>query len=211
MQNVYASDGLSASVLVLNRFYMAVHVVNARRAFGLLFRDLAEVVHWEDGQYANYDFESWQEISEIRCEEKQPHEDWIRSVNFEIQVPRVIRLYRYDRVPRRTLRFNRRNVLARDNHHCQYCDRWFPTSQLSLDHVIPRSQNGPTTWDNVVTACLSCNAKKGGRTPHQAHMNLVKKPAKPTHSPLLAMKLDSPKYESWRTFLQGAKWSVDMA
>ena len=80
---------LNSSVLVLNRLYMAVHVVNVRRAFGLLLRELAEVIHIEDGQYANYDFESWREISELQAEFKEPHEDWMRSVNFEIHVPRV--------------------------------------------------------------------------------------------------------------------------
>ena len=73
---------LSASVLVLNRFYMAVHVVNVRRAFGLLFRDLAEVIHLQEGQYANYNFESWREISELKASFKEPHEDWISARQF---------------------------------------------------------------------------------------------------------------------------------
>ncbi len=81
-------SGLSCSVLVLNRLYMAVHVVNVRRAFGLLCRELAEVVHLEDGRFAAYSFESWREMSELRADCKQPHDDWIRAVNFEIQVPR---------------------------------------------------------------------------------------------------------------------------
>ncbi len=112
---------LGASVLVLNRFYMAVHVVNVRRAFGLLCRDLAEVIHFQEGQYANYNFDSWREVSELRASFKEPHEDWISSVNFEIQVPRVIRLLAFDRVPKQTIRFNRRNVFARDGNRCQYC------------------------------------------------------------------------------------------
>ncbi|HET6879373.1 MAG TPA: HNH endonuclease, partial [Pirellulales bacterium] len=103
-----ATEALSASVLVLNRFYMAVHVVSVRRAFALLCRELAEVVHIEQGQYANYTFESWREISELKASFKTPHDDWIRSVNFEIQVPRVIRLLFYDRLPKQTIRFNRR-------------------------------------------------------------------------------------------------------
>src|SRR4249919_215529 len=111
---------LSSSVLVLNRYYMAVHVVNVRRALGLLFRDLAEVIHFEEGQYANYNFESWREISAMRAAFKRQHEDWIRAINFELQAPRVIRLFSYDRVPRQTLRFNRRNLFARDGNHCQY-------------------------------------------------------------------------------------------
>ena len=192
---------LSANVLVLNRYFVAVHVVNVRRTLGLLFRQMAEVIHQEDGQFANYDFESWVIVSELRAEDKQPHEDWIRAVNFELQVPRVIRLLRFERVPQQSLRFNRRNLLARDGHRCQYCQRNFPPGQLSLDHVFPRSRGGQTTWDNVVTSCLKCNVQKGGRTPKEAHMKLLTKPKKPKVSPLLVNKLDNPKYKSWQPFL----------
>jgi 5-methylcytosine-specific restriction endonuclease McrA len=207
--NLYTRDALSSSVLVLNRFFLAIHVITARRAFSLLYRELAEVIHLEDGQYANYDFDSWREMSELRADEKQPHDDWIRAVNFVIQVPRVIRLYRFDRIPRRKVRFSRRNLFARDSFQCQYCSRELPPAQLSVDHVVPRSRGGETVWDNVVTCCLRCNVKKGGRTPQEAHMKLVRRPYKPRHNPLLAMKIDSPKYRCWQTFVQSAHWSVE--
>jgi 5-methylcytosine-specific restriction endonuclease McrA len=210
MSTVAAADPLGASVLVLNRLYMAIHVVNVRRAFVLLCRDLAEVVHLEEGQFANYNFDSWREISELKAQFKEPHEDWIRSVNFEIQVPRVIRLLCYDRVPKQTVRFNRRNIFARDGNRCQYCGKRFPTSELSLDHVVPRSRGGDTNWENVVCSCVKCNVRKGGRTPQEAHMTLVKHPVKPKRSPLLAIKLGNPKYQSWKTFLDNAYWSVDL-
>jgi 5-methylcytosine-specific restriction endonuclease McrA len=199
---------LQASVLVLNRLYMAVHVVGVRRAFALLCRELAEVVHWEQDTFANYSFESWREVSKLRASVKQPQEDWIRAVNFEVQVPRVIRLVHYDRLPKQSLHLNRRNVLARDEHLCQYCGRHFPIQQLSLDHIIPRSRGGATTWENVVCACLACNVKKGGRTPHEAKMRLVRRPAKPRRNPLLLLKLSNPKYESWRTWLDGVYWEI---
>ena len=205
-----SADPLAASVLVLNRFYAAIHVVNVRRAFGLLFRDLAEVVHVSDGQYANYDFESWREISEVRANFKTPEDDWIRAVNFEIQVPRVIRLLSYERVPKHTIRFNRRNIFARDSNRCQYCGKRFSTSELSLDHVVPRSRGGDTSWENIVCSCVRCNVKKGGRTPLEAHMRLIKPPVKPKRSPLLTIKLGNPKYESWKSFLDNAYWSVDL-
>ena len=208
MASAERAHPLSASVLVLNRLYMAVHVVGARRAFGLLCRNIAEVVHLEEGQYANYDFESWREISELRADEKQPDEDWIRAVSFEIQVPRVIRLLFYDRLPRRSLRLNRQTILARDGYRCQYCGRRMPGAQLSVDHVIPRSREGQTTWENVVCACLSCNVKKGGRTPKEAHMSLVRKPVRPQRSPLLVHKLSNPTSPSWKTWLGGACWEV---
>lgn len=206
-----AGEALSASVLVLNRMYLAVHVISVRRALSLLCRELAEVIHIEDGgSYANYNFESWREISELKREFKEPHEDWIRSVNFELQVPRVIRLMIYDRLPRQTIRFNRRNIFARDGNRCQYCGKRFATSELSLDHVHPRSQGGDTTWHNIVCCCVKCNVKKGGRTPEQAHMHLIKAPVKPKRSPMLTVKLGNPKYESWKSFLDNAYWSVDL-
>lgn len=205
------TGGLASNVLVLNRFYIAVHVVNVRRSLTLLYRELAEVIHLENGQYANYDFESWLVISELQTDEKQPYADWILAVNFELQVPRVIRLLQYDRIPRQSLRFNRRNLLARDGHRCQYCSRHLPATQLSLDHVMPRSRGGMTTWENVVCCCVSYNVKKGGRTPKEARMKLHTKPTKPKFSPLLANKLNNPKYRSWRTFLPHAAESVDVA
>lgn len=202
---------LAVSVLVLNRFYMAIHVVNVRRGLGLLFRELAEVIHLEDGQYANYDFDTWRMVSEMNSEDRSAHEDWIRAVNFDLQIPRVIRLLHYDRVPKQTLRFNRRNLLARDGHRCQYCRRNLPNSQLSLDHVLPRSRGGETTWENIVCCCVTCNVKKGGRTPKEARMKLLTKPAKPKFSPLLASKLMNPKYECWRTFFPQVASATDVA
>jgi len=210
--NPSASGALGASVLVLNRSYMAIHVINVRRAFGLMLRELAEVIHIEDGRYANYDFATWREISELKAayEGRGENEDWIRSVNFEIQVPRVIRLLFYDRIPKQKLRLNRRNIFARDGNRCQYCGKVFPSGELSFDHVLPRSRGGDTTWENIVCACVSCNVRKGGRTPNEAGMKLVRQPARPKQSPLLTVKLGNPKYESWKTFLAGAYWSVDL-
>ena len=156
-----SSEAINSSVLVLNRFYQAVHIINVRRAFALLFRDLAEVIHIDPGgQYSNYNFESWREISVLKSQFKEPHEDWIRSVQFEIQVPRVVRLLGYDRLPKQVVRFNRRNLFARDSNRCQYCGKRFPTVELSLDHVVPRSRGGQHTWENLAAACKPCNLRK---------------------------------------------------
>ena len=205
------NSALDASVLVLNKLFMAVHVISVRRAFCLLFKELAEVVSLEDGQFATYDFATWREVSEYRALNfRQEDDDWVRTVSTEIQAPRVIRLTGYDRMPRQTVKFNRRNIFARDNNQCQYCGKRFPTSELSLDHVSPRSQGGVASWDNIVCACVSCNVKKGGRTPKEAHMHLIRKPEKPKRSPMLNLKLTHSKYQSWRTFLDSAYWSVEL-
>jgi len=201
---------LNNSVLILNRHYMAIRVVTARRAFILLYREAAEVIDIEEGQFSNYDFESWCELSQLRLEEKRRHDDWVRAVNFEIQLPRIVRLIRFDRQHVSTLRLNRRNLLARDGHCCQYCGQSLPASQLSLDHVLPRSRGGPTTWENIVASCVRCNTKKGSRTPREARMRLMSKPKKPTHNPMLTVKLGNPKYESWKTFLPRGSWLMDV-
>ena len=202
---------LESSVLVLNKMFMAVHVISVRRAFCLLAKQQAEVVSVEEGQYLSYDFESWAELSAFRAQFfRDEHDDWVRTPTVEIQAPRVIRLLEYDKVPRQAVKFNRRNIFARDNNQCQYCGRKFIMSELSLDHVVPRSQGGGTTWDNIVCACVECNVRKGGRTPRQANLTLIRKPEKPKRSPMLNIKLSQKKYHTWQTFLDSAYWSVEL-
>jgi 5-methylcytosine-specific restriction endonuclease McrA len=206
-----ASPALDASVLVLNKLYMAMHVISVRRAFCLLVKDLAEVVTIDDGYYQSYDFQSWREVSEARAAFKGPDDDFIRTVHFEIQVPRIIRLLGYDRLPRQRVKFNRRNIFARDGNRCQYCGKKFATSDLSLDHVVPRSRGGLASWQNIVCACLKCNVRKGGRTPREAGMHLIRDPIEPRTSPVLGLKLSHGKYRSWKAFLDNAYWSVELS
>ena len=108
------------------------------------------------------------------------------------------------------MKFNRRNVFARDANRCQYCNRRFPTSELTLDHVVPRSRGGGTTWDNLVCACVACNSRKGGRSPREAGLKLVRKPERPKRNPLLQLTLGSPRYKSWRQFVSDAYWDVEL-
>jgi len=202
--------GLAAKVLVLNKLYVAVRVISARRAFSLLARELAEVIHVDDGQYVSYDLSSWAEVSELRRAFEPDRHDWVRTVRFEIAVPKIIRLFGYDRLPDQHVKLNRRNLFARDRNLCQYCGRHFATSELSIDHVIPRAQGGGDTWENLVCACVRCNARKGGRTPDQAHMTLVRKPFRPKRNPMISIRLGQEKYESWKAFLDNAYWSVEL-
>jgi len=189
---------------------MAIRIVGAKRAFSLLCRELAEVVSLEEGSYSNYDFESWCEISQLRRQFEPDGHDWVSTVNFHIAVPRIIRLLFYDRLPRTEVKFNRRNIFARDKNRCQYCGKRFPTSELSLDHVVPRSMGGGTVWTNIVCACAKCNVRKGGRTPKQAGMKLIKRPLRPKHNPLVHIHLGHERYRSWKQFLDHAYWSVEL-
>ncbi|HUS46845.1 MAG TPA: HNH endonuclease [Phycisphaerae bacterium] len=205
-----AQSVLDSHVLVLNKHYAAVRVISARRAFCMLFKEIAEIISLEDEQYISYDFDSWREVSELRARYEREHHDWVRCVRFELAVPRIIRLLFYDRLPRQPVKFNRRNIYARDRNRCQYCGRRHPTSELSLDHVVPRSRGGGATWDNVVCCCVKCNVRKGGRVPEEAGMKLVTAPIKPRRSPVLALRLTSDKYASWRQFLDTAYWNVEL-
>jgi len=202
-------SGLDCNVLVLNKHYMPIRIVGARRAFSLLFRKLAEVVACEQGVYANYDFQSWCEVSQFK-NRFEPDGDWVSCVNLYIAVPRIIRLLFYDRLPRSEIKFNRRNIFARDKNTCQYCGKKQPTNELSLDHIIPKSAGGKSNWENIVCACTSCNAKKGGRTPKQAGMTLVTRAVKPKHNPLVHLHLGSQRYRSWKQFIDNAYWSVEL-
>ncbi len=202
---------LGGNILLLNRFYMAVHVISVRRGLVLLYRELAEVIHVERGRFSNHDFESWLEISEFFASEPNASSlrDFVRSVNFQIEVPRVLRLFGYEKAHNCIVRFNRRNLFARDANRCQYCGQKFPFDQLSFDHVIPQSRGGKTTWENVVCCCLRCNGRKGNRTPEEAAMRLIRRPCKPKTNPILTLKLQNPKYESWRSFLGGGPAAFD--
>ncbi len=198
------SMALQLNVLVLNRMYLAIHVISVRRAFCLLCKEMAEVINIEDGTYMAYDFDSWRENSELRVElaVQDEDDDWILAVNFPIQAPRVIRLLQYDRIPKNPVKFSRRNVFLRDENHCQYCDKKFRSHHLSLDHVIPRSRGGKTTWENIVCACRKCNVRKGGRTPHEAGMSLRRSPIRPKRNPILSHQLGTKKYACWKNFIR---------
>jgi len=204
---------LESSVLVLNKFFAAVHIVNAKRAFTMLCKESAEVVSIDDGQYNSYDFTSWVDVFAFKAECELPDEDRYESIktfSLEVRVPKIIRLVVYDKLPKATVKFNRKNIFARDKNRCQYCGKKVPTSELSLDHVIPRTQGGTSNWKNIVCACTNCNKHKGGRRPEEAGMKLICKPVKPNHCPLIQLKLGSNKYNSWKQFLNNAYWSAPL-
>jgi 5-methylcytosine-specific restriction endonuclease McrA len=103
----------------------------------------------------------------------------VRSVSHEFAVPNVVRLDRYIHAPRRRVVLSKRNVLKRDNHQCQYCGR--RDNKLTIDHVVPRTKGGQSTWENMVCACASCNNRKGEHRPEQMGMYLLSKPKRPNN------------------------------
>ena len=181
-----------AAVLVLNRSYLPIHVTSVRRAFSLVYQGVARVV---DEQYETFDFHSWRDLA-IRA-----GDDSIGVVGGLIRVPRVILLTAFDRVPKRHVRYSRVNVFTRDRYTCQYCGARPPRSQLNLDHVVPRALGGKTSWENVVCSCVDCNRRKGGRTPQQARLRLLRRPSRPRWTPLVNIAASQPRHAEWRPFL----------
>jgi 5-methylcytosine-specific restriction endonuclease McrA len=196
---------LNSSVLVLNRSFLPIHVTSVRRAFTLLYQGIARAVNEE---YRTFDFETWQQLAVARDMES------IGSVRGRIRVPRVIVLTTFDRIPKRHVRFSRLNIYARDAFTCQYCGRRPPRSELNLDHVVPRSLGGRSTWQNVVCSCLDCNRRKGGRTPKQARLRLQRKPTRPHWTPFVSLMLANVRYKEWRPFLNvvdASYWHTELA
>lgn len=192
---------VDGAVLVLNSLYQAIQVTGVRRAFRLFYAGRAHAVA---DDFRTYGFEHWCSL---------PVRDGhgvIHTPSRTILIPRVIQLLRYDRVPRRDVRFTRRNVFYRDRNRCQYCGRVFPQRLLNLDHVVPLSRGGTSSWENVVCACVECNCRKGNRTPDEAGMTLVRRPRKPSTQPGLAASWVNGGHEQWREFLEASPWSIEL-
>ena len=193
---------LNTKVLVLNRSYLPIHITVVRRALSLLYQGVAHAV---DEQYRTFDFASWADLA--------AEEDTIGLVDRAIRVPRVILLQGYDRIPRRYVRFSRFNIYARDANRCQYCGRQYPRAELNLDHVVPRSRGGTSVWENVVCSCHRCNRLKGGRTPAEAGMRLVRQPRRPQWTPFMTETYSLRRYKEWMPFLSAvdaAYWNTEL-
>jgi 5-methylcytosine-specific restriction endonuclease McrA len=187
---------LARPVLVLNKFYMALDVVTARRAIVLLYIDHAEVIEISGGRYETFGFGGWLEKST-----RASADNAIHTVSLSIEVPMVVRLKECGRLPQRKVALTRKNVLMRDNHRCQYCGRRLPPSQLSLDHVIPLSRGGRESWTNIVCACFECNSRKGGRNPSEVGMKLRNAPRTPDFNQAIRSKLPPDRPDIWNRFL----------
>jgi 5-methylcytosine-specific restriction endonuclease McrA len=196
---------LKSEVLVLNRHFQPIHITSVRRAFVQLYEGIAKAV---DREYRTFDFESW---STMGAAVHGSHDQLINTPRMQLRVPRVVLLVSYEKLPRTRVRFSRLNIYARDANLCQYCGRRFSRTDLNLDHVIPRSKGGLTTWENVVCSCIKCNLKKGGRTPEEAGLRLLHRPVRPKWTP--TFRAPSRFYEEWRPFLSAADmayWNTEL-
>ena len=143
-----------------------MNVATVARALVLLWNESARVV-----DPADYQLYTWADWSKLR---PRDGEDCIQAVRFKLRVPEVVALSGYDRLPVAHVTFSRRNIFKRDHYTCQYCGAQPGSEELTLDHVVPRSQGGVSSWENCVLACMACNKRKADRTPEQARMHLRK-------------------------------------
>ena len=189
--------GLAAPVLVLNKGFQPVRITTARQGFTLLYLGRARAL---DRSYEPHDFGQWASLSTLELTED---DELIGTPRGRIRVPRVILLSSYNRVPQAPLRLSRRNIFLRDGFTCQYCGERPGTRELNLDHVMPRSRGGRSTWENLVTSCRDCNLRKGWSTPEEAGMLLRSRPVRPSWSTALVMAAPTRRYVEWEPFLAG--------
>lgn len=161
--------------LVLNKNWAPISIINYKKCMNLIYQDHAMSI---DNDFVVYDFKNWIEFSMLpkTLDDGYTH---INTIKLKIAVPDIIVLKKYDRLPYRDIKFSRQSIFQRDNFKCQYCGKQFKKDKLEIEHVIPKCHGGRSLWDNVVSACGPCNDKKGGRTPEQAGMKLIKKPKQP--------------------------------
>jgi 5-methylcytosine-specific restriction endonuclease McrA len=193
---------LNDSTLVLNRNWVPVNITTVLNALCKMYDGSARAVKPED--YSVHDFDSW---SQLRVADG---ERCIRTATLSIPVPDVIVLAKYGEVPDRKVAFSRANLHKRDKHTCQYCGKRPGSAELTIDHVMPRSRGGTSTWINCVVACVKCNFKKANRTPSEAGMALRVKPVKPDWSPRLVIAR-VPYKASWEKFASDAYWNVELS
>src|ERR1700691_3179261 len=170
-------NALHSPVLVLNASYEPINVCAARRALVLVLKGVA------------------------MTEEENGH--FLHAARIAIRLPSVIRLLEYRRIPHQTRALSRKNILLRDRNTCQYCSVVLSSSELTLDHVIPRSRGGNSTWENLVACCHSCNRRKGNRMLHELDdMKLLKEPRSfSLHTSRQIMRMLGRGDDRWRKYL----------
>jgi len=195
-----------SDVLVLNKNFYAIQIITWKRAMSLVYLDHARVV---DEDYNTYDFENWRDLAEEIVENPS---GYIHTPNFRIVIPDVIMLKTFGGLPKAEVKFTRRNLYEHYGYKCTYCGERYNSSDLNLDHVVHRSRGGKTDWSNVVTSCISCNLKKGNRTPTEAGMALHMKPTKPSWTGPAAIVFRSPLKikASWQRFIDNVYWNSEL-
>lgn len=166
---------LQRLVLVLNASYEAIQICSAKRALTMVLGGKAVV--------------------------EQSSNHFVKTSRVNIQIPSVIRLLSYRRIPRQNRSISRKGIILRDRNACQYCGKYLAGKDLTIDHVIPKSRGGSTTWLNAVSCCFPCNNRKGSKTPEEANMPLLRKPTQLSPHTKYRLLTSESDYDSWSKFL----------
>lgn len=193
------TDILTRPILVLNKSWQPVGVQHVAEALCKMWLGSARVVDPHD--YAQYTWEDWTFL------EPEGDDFSINLVGTKIRVPEVITLVDYNRVPNATVAFSRKNLFTRDNWTCQYCGGKPGSKELTVDHVLPKSQGGTSNFLNCVSACTACNHRKADKTPAQARMRLLKQPKVPHWRPTFHCGI---MLDSWEKFVDAMYWNVPL-
>ena len=191
---------LQRPALVLNRNWQPVNIATVARALILVWNENARVVCPE-----TYQLFEWSDWAALQIEDGEP---FIRAVKQRLRVPEVISLTHFGKLPSSHVTFSRRNIFKRDRYTCQYCGIQPRPDELTIDHVVPRSQGGGSTWENCVLACVTCNHRKADRTPEQASIRLRKIPKRPSWNPIYSRH--SLRMDSWQKFVSDAYWNTEL-
>ena len=193
-------------VLILNRNYFAVQIADWQDVMSLLYREHAVVI---DKDYNTYNFDQWREISEMM--EESPG-GFVHTETFKIKIPDVISLLKYDKVPHKQAKFNRKTLYSQYNNTCCYCNKKFHSKDINLDHVLPRCKGGKSEWKNVVVSCIKCNSKKNDMTPKEAGMTMHYQPYEPKWNPQKALVVNTGLKirESWQSFINKIYWNAEI-
>ncbi|MEE9191562.1 MAG: HNH endonuclease [Candidatus Aerophobetes bacterium] len=197
---------LSEHVLVLNGLWQAVDICSVKRAVCLLYLKHAQVVVKDGGSFYTFGFEDWRDFSRNTSNDH----DIIRTISYNLKIPRIILLLLYDKLPPWEVKFTRKNIYKRDNNICQYCGKKFQPEDLNLDHILPSSRGGKDSWENVVCSCVPCNLRKANRTLKEAGMNLIRLPRKPAWRAFVKDSFTGVREESWKDFLDVAYWNIEL-
>lgn len=195
---------LESPVLVLNKRWDPIQTTTVREAIGLVAKGSASVI--DPKTFERHDLLSWNEVSRAAA---AVGEAVIRSRYLALITPEVVVLSDYEGRGAQSVVFSRRNIFRRDRYACQYCGCQPGPSELTIDHVLPKSRGGVSNWENCLLACVACNAKKANRTPEEARMIPRKRPRKPSWK-VLAQVSPRVRRESWEQFLGRTYWEVEL-
>jgi 5-methylcytosine-specific restriction endonuclease McrA len=183
------------NILVLNRAYIPVHIIDWKKAISLIYQESAKPL---DRDLITYSFNEWLEFSKDYINKDYPK---VNTVNNQIAIPEIIILKNYDRLPIRDVKFSRQTLFERDNFKCYLCNESFERKDLTIDHIVPRSKGGKTSWENTISCCKSCNYLKGDKDLSQLNLKPFFMPKKPRWiSPLNRVSSNS-SLESWTKFM----------